>query len=132
MPRHAAPPAPTIADLQLLLGPAFAAYEALLHGHPELRPEWKYYGAKSGWTLKLFEKTRNLCFVMPRAGELSIAFVLGARAVELALRSTLPESIRQEIRAARTYAEGRGVRVAARTPADLGPVETLLAIKRQP
>lgn len=131
MPRHAAPATPTTADLQLLLGPAFAAYETLLREHSELRPEWKYYGAKSGWTLKLFEKSRNLCFIMPRAGELAIAFLLGERGVEAALASTLPESIKQEIREARTYVEGRPVRITARTPSELGPVETLLAIKRQ-
>ena len=46
---------PTESELRALLGESFAAYEALLAGHADLRPEWKYYGPKSGWTLKLFD-----------------------------------------------------------------------------
>lgn len=122
---------PSDAELRALLGARFAAYEALLRANADLRPEWKYYGPKSGWTLKLFDRRRNLCFIMPREGELGVAFLLGEAAVRRALDSDLPEPLKQEIRDARQYVEGRPVRLTVRGKADLQRVATLLAIKRQ-
>lgn len=124
------PPPPADADLRRLLGGAYRAYAALLDRNPGLRPEWKYYGAGNGWSLKLFHGKRNLCFVSPRETRLLIGFALGAKAVEQALGSGLPESVKQEIRQARAYVEGRAVRLEARTEQDLEPVQVLLDIKR--
>ncbi len=43
---------------------------ATVHGEPttahgEPTEEWKYYGSKSGWTLKTLHKRRNLFFFTP-------------------------------------------------------------------
>jgi hypothetical protein len=129
MPRTEVPPSDS--ELRALLGASFAAYETLLAGNAKLRPEWKYYGPKSGWTLKLFDGRRNLCFLMPRADGLGVAFVLGEAAVQRALDADLPALLKQEIREARQYVEGRPVRLTVRDGADLAAVATLLAIKRE-
>jgi hypothetical protein len=129
MPRKSAAAPPSPAVLRTTLGPSFAAYQRFLEQHDDLRPEWKYYG-KSGWTLKLFEKSRNLCFITPHEGEFSIAFLLGREAVEEALRSTLPEAVKRQIREARTYVEGRPVKLTVRKERDLAPARKLLKIKR--
>jgi hypothetical protein len=130
-PKTLAQVPPTESELRALLGASFAAYQALLAGNADLRPEWKYYGPKSGWTLKLFDRRRNLCFLMPRAGELGVAFALGEAAVKRALDADLPAPLKQEIREARQYVEGRPVRLTVRDAADLALVATLLAIKRE-
>lgn len=130
MVHQAPPPEPTAEEIEAQLGSSFAAWEALLGAHPDLRPEWKWYGPKNGWTLKLFDGKRNLCFLSPGDGRFLAAFVLGHDAVERALKSTLPPELRREIAGARTYPEGRPARIEVRAEEDLGPVHTLLEIKR--
>lgn len=125
-----APSPPTDAELRAMLGESFDVLQEFTRRNTELRPEWKYYGAKYGWSLKLFLKKRNLCFISPHPGFFTVAFALGARAVERALASNLPESVKRQITEARPYAEGRGVRIDAGTTQDLGPAQLLLEIKK--
>jgi hypothetical protein len=130
MTRKSAADPPSKDVLRTMLGPSFAAYESFVEKNGDLRPEWKYYG-KAGWSLKLFDKRRNLCFITPREDEFSIAFLLGRKAVETALVSTLPEAVKHEIREARTYVEGRPVKLTVRKERDLAPARKLLQIKRE-
>lgn len=122
--------APGEEELARALGPSYAVLQQLLAEYAELRPEWKYYGQKHGWSLKLFEKKRNLCFVQPREGHFRVAFALGARQAATALASNLPAEVKRELAEARQYAEGRGVSVSVQGPEHLAPVRQLLAIKR--
>lgn len=125
------PAEPAPAELEQQLGRSYAAFRTLLEEDSTLRPEWKYYGEKSGWALKLFEKKRNLCFVLPKVKHFDVAFVFGDRATETVLASAVvPEPVKEELRSARRYAEGRGVRVTVSGQKDLETVRTLLAIKR--
>ena len=95
----------------------------------QLTWEWKHYGQKSGWTLKLLSKKRNLLFVGPESGYFVIAFVFGDRAVEAVMKSQLPETIKNELLNARKYAEGRGIRFEIRDESLLESVEQLIKIK---
>lgn len=95
----------------------------------QLTLEWKHYGQKSGWTLKLLSKKRNLLFVGPKYGYFIIAFVFGDLAVEAVLKSQLPETIKNELMNARKYAEGRGIRFEIRDGSLLESVEQLIRIK---
>lgn len=130
MPAKVVPREPTGAELRRLLGKSHAAFDAFLAKNADLRPEWKYYGAKLGWSLKLFEGRRNLCFLGPHEKFLNIAFVLGAKAVDAALESTLPDTVKQQVRDSPRYPEGRGVRLMVRSKKDLLPAQLLLEIKR--
>lgn len=121
---------PSQPELRAQLGRSYVAYQAFLQQHASLRPEWKYYGARSGWALKLFDKSRNMCFVKSYDREFAITFVLGKAATRSALRSDLPEAVKQTIREAKTYVEGRLVKLTVRGLRDLKPVATLLEIKR--
>lgn len=131
-PPRAAPPPPDDAELQRILDEAYPAYRALLDSAPELRPEWKYYGQKYGWSLKLFAGRRNLCFLAARERELGVAFVFGKRDVPRVLAAAIPQAMKDEFAAAKPYPEGQGLRIKVRTLADLEPVQELLAIKRNP
>ena len=128
--KSSAPAPPSDADLRSQLGSAYGALTAFLTLNADLRPEWKYYGGKLGWNLKLFEKKRNLCFVVPHDGQLIIGFALGAKLVDEALGSSLPKTIKQQIHKARTYAEGRGVQIAVRGEKDLESAQIILDLKR--
>ena len=122
---------PSDAELRTLLGRRYAAYTAFLEQNAALRPEWKYYGAKSGWSLKLFDGKRNLCFVQPRPGRLQISFLLGRDAVAAALASALPETVKQALREARVYVEGTPAHVRVDSKRDLAAAQLLLQIKRE-
>jgi hypothetical protein len=124
------PAPPTCRDLRDTLGSSHSVLESFLSHNDDLRPEWKYYGAKHGWSLKLFHGKRNLCFISPHDGHWSIGFVLGDRAVDAVLRSDLPDPLKQQLRDARRYAEGRGLRLTIRSDPDLDPAQTLLDLKQ--
>jgi hypothetical protein len=45
--------------------------------HGASTQQWKYYGPKSGWSLKTLLRKRNLSFFTPYQGYFRIAFVFG-------------------------------------------------------
>jgi hypothetical protein len=94
-----------------------------------LTPEWKFYNQKSGWTLKLFHKKRNILFIGPRRGFFLVAFIFGEKAVDKVLAGDLPEKIKTELATAKKYAEGRGVRIEVRTNEDAALINKLIKIK---
>jgi len=132
MAKKAAPEPPTDAQLERQLGSAWPAYRALREATTDLRPEWKWYGEKYGWSLKLFKGSRNLCFLNHYAGEFMAAFLFGERDVPRVLGAGLSPAHREEFSTARQYAEGRPLRVRVRGAEDLPVVLELLEIKRSP
>lgn len=97
--------------------------------HGPTREEWKYYGARSGWVLKLLLKKRNLFFVIPGEKHFTLGFVFGDRAVKTIENSSLPASMIREVKDARRYAEGRGLRIDVRNRTTVNHVLKLVDIK---
>ena len=95
----------------------------------ELTEEWRFYGAKSGWILKTLRKKRNLFFFIPIEGSFKISFVFGDKAVAAVEKSDLPEKLITELKNARKYAEGRGLKIEVKSPADVENIKKLVAIK---
>ena len=102
---------------------------SLSTNYGELNEDWKFYGQKIGWTLKLLYKKRNLFFLTPYENYFQIAFVFGDKAVEIIEKSDLTKNIIEEIKNARKYAEGRGLRVAVKKQNDVKYVLKLTEIK---
>lgn len=123
-------------DNQMLaskLGASYKLWEKikspLTSNYGELNEDWKFYGQKIGWTLKLLYKKRNLFFLTPYENYFQIAFVFGDKAVAIIEKSDLPENIIDEIKNARKYAEGRGLRIAVKKQSDVKIVLKLTEIK---
>jgi hypothetical protein len=95
----------------------------------ELIEEWKFYGQKSGWILKTLRKKRNLFFFIPHKGSFEISFVFGDKAVAAVENSDLPKVLITELKNARKYAEGRGLRIDVKNSADVKHVKKLVEIK---
>jgi hypothetical protein len=95
----------------------------------ELIEDWKYYGQKTGWLLKVLRKKRNLFFFIPLKGIFRIAFVFGEKAVCAVESSDLPETIKQELKNTRKYAEGRGLRIDVKSAKDVENIRKLVEIK---
>ena len=91
--------------------------------------EWKYYGAKLGWSLKVFNNKRNVVFIAPENGHFRVAFVFGEKAYLEIMRSSLPDSIKQQLSASKAYVEGRGLRLEIKNKSDIEPLWQLIRIK---
>jgi len=95
----------------------------------ETLTHWKFYTKKSGWTMKLMFKKRNLFFFKPQENSWAITFIFGDRAVNAILESDFPGSLKDELRNARKYMEGRGIRRVISSQEDLEIAKKLLKIK---
>lgn len=119
--------------LEAVLGRSFIYWKeiknTLAGEYGTLTEEWKYYGVKSGWTLKLLLKKRNLFFFAPHEKYFLIAFVFGDKAVKAVEQIDLPVRMIRELSGARRYAEGRGLRLEVKRKADIKTIIRLVAIK---
>jgi len=119
--------------LREVLGPAYKFWEeikgTIVKEYGPVTEEWKYYGVKSGWTLKLLLKKRNLFFLGPYEKYFIIAFVFGDKAVAEVEKSDLPAGLIKELAGAKKYAEGRGIRLEIRKKSDVKKVLKFTFIK---
>lgn len=95
----------------------------------ELIEDWRFYGQKSGWILKTLRKKRNLFFFIPLKDSFQISFVFGEKAVAVVEKNGLPQELITELKNARKYAEGRGLRIDVKSSADVENIEKLVEIK---
>ena len=96
---------------------------------PNIRGEWKHYGKASGWTYKLLSKKRNLLFFIPQSGCFRIRIVLGEKAVACVATADLPDEMKEAIKTATPYVEGRGIDIDINKGEQLESVKILLRIK---
>ncbi|MDR3627192.1 MAG: DUF3788 domain-containing protein [Ignavibacteriaceae bacterium] len=96
---------------------------------PCIVEEWKYYGAKYGWTLKTFLKKRNLFFISAYDRYFRVSFVFGDKAVSAAEQSDLPKEIMNELLGSKKYMEGRGIAIEVRKQRDVSIIKKLIEIK---
>jgi hypothetical protein len=103
--------------------------DALEREYGQIAPEWKYYGARSGWTLKMMFKKRNLFFLAPCEKYFRIAFVFGDKAVRAIEQSDLPPEMIREVNNSKRYPEGRALRIEVRKREQVNDIIKLAAIK---
>ena len=80
----------------------------------------------------LQNKKRKLLYLTPEKGKVLIAIVLGQRAYDLAIASSLPAAIKKMFSEARPYAEGRGIRFSVSSLSDIPMIAKLVQIKTTP
>lgn len=123
---------PTTRELHALLGKSYPAFEALTQRGSTVSCQWKRYSKTAPWVLKVSQGDRTLFYATPKNGSFEATVVLGKRATEAALQGRVSKKLYPSIRAARTYVEGRPVRVVVTDRADLASVEQLVAVKLEP
>jgi hypothetical protein len=122
-----APPSET--RVRRLLGQAVVAWDALLDPARRRTREWKRYSPKDPWSLRVYEGQRTVLWLVPEAGLLRVAVILGEKAVAAGLEGSLSQKLKAELREAARYPEGRLVRIRMRTAARVRDVERLVDLK---
>jgi hypothetical protein len=124
---------PTPETLAGALGPAYRLWQEITSyvatQSPQATSEWKWSGAQFGWSFRLKDKKRNLIYMLPGERSFRVSFALGERAVAAVEASALPDAIKDELRTARRYAEGRPLRLQVAGPPEAAFVKTLVDIK---
>ena len=101
----------------------------LKSAYGELIREWKFYGKNYGWQLKTLRKKRNLFFIIPYDGYFKQIFIFGDKAVTAIEQSDLPDDIKETLRNARKYAEGRGLSLEVKSLEKIEIIKKLIEIK---
>ena len=104
-----------------------AKYAADRHG--SATTEWKFPGVKWGWSFRVKDAKRILIYMTPDDGFFRVAFAFGDKSVADAEGSALPEPIKDQLRNATRYPEGRGLRLEVRSRSDVTVVKKLVDIK---
>ena len=134
MPTNVEPPSK--AELEGTLGSALPQWTGMIRiveeTYAPLDKLWKPSKAEFGRMCLLQQKKRTLLYLTPDRDKVWIAIILGERAYQLALSSSLPDGIKKLFREAKPYAEGRGIRFPISSQGDLSTVAKLLEIKTAP
>lgn len=124
---------PTDSDLRAELTETYDAWKAIRdHVHavyPDATDEWNYSGKKFGWGFRIKDKKRVIVYLLPREGYFKAAFVFGQKATDAILAGGITDDIKNELQAAKVYAEGRGIRIAVRDAEMSNDLKQLIAIK---
>jgi hypothetical protein len=119
--------------LTAMMGKAKKHWDTLINWfneeHPGLIQEWKFYGEKYGWQLKIVDKKRAILYMIPHQGNFMAALALKEKAIASLKESNLPASLIKEIENAKAVPEGKPARVEVKSKEHVDLVMKLIAIK---
>ncbi len=123
---------PTAEEISSVLGKTAELWVELVKWLAEqgvAEQEWKAYSSKSGWSLRLKVKKRNIVYLSPCSGCFCVGFIFGDKAVAAARQSSLSKSTLKLIDEAPHYPEGTGLRLTIKAQKDLAAIRKLALIK---
>jgi Protein of unknown function (DUF3788) len=123
---------PNDATLEQTLGKTKKIWDAIVD-HVDSLPnglvrEWKYYGKKHGWQMKVTDGKRAVLYLIPHDGSFRAALALNDKAVAALPSQKIPPRFLREITAGKAYPEGRPARIEVTSRRDLTVVKKLLRI----
>lgn len=120
-------------DLEKAVGNTFSIWQSLAEftkqSFPGATEGWNYTSEKFGWSFRISDKKRVLLYLLPRDKFFKVAFVFGQKATDEVLKSNVAESIKKELKKAKVYAEGRGIRIEIRNKDLIEDLKKLIEIK---
>jgi hypothetical protein len=124
---------PDDAQFAVAIGSTLALFESIRNfickNYGDTTTEWKFYGPKSGWVLKILQKKKNLFFVIPCNGYFKVAFTFGEGAFERMMVSDLPDCIKEQWKEATNHTEGRTVQFDVKDQSDYNLLTRHIEIK---
>lgn len=94
---------------------------------PQATDEWSF--SKSGWNYRIRDNKRVIIYLMPYKGYFRASLILGKRGINEAKEALLTEPVRAAIIAAKTYAEGTGIRIDVKSDETLNDIRKLIDLK---
>ena len=124
---------PTEADLKKAIGRTYSSWKSLAEftyqSYPSATEGWNFSGDKYGWSFRISDKKRALIYLLPRDGFFKVAFVFGQKATDEILTADIADAIKTELKNAKVYAEGRGIRLDVKDQSTLKDLKKLISIK---
>lgn len=124
---------PSEKDVAEKLGSTYPLWKRLhafvIERYPGGTEEWNYPGPKYGWSFRIKDKKRVLIYFLPREKYFKVALVFGDKATEAVLHGNVSAAIKDELKQAKKYAEGRGIRIDVKKASVLPDIEQLIEIK---
>jgi hypothetical protein len=124
---------PSEDNVKQVLGKTYILWEKIreytTQNYPGAVEEWNYPGDKYGWSFRIKDKKRAIIYLLPRDGFFKVALVFGQQATSSILASGVSGIIKQELIAAKPYAEGRGIRIEIADDSLLKDIFVLVKIK---
>jgi hypothetical protein len=97
--------------------------------YPKAIEEWNYPGAKYGWSFRIKDKKRAILYLLPKQKSFKAALVFGQKATDAIFQSIVSFEIKEMLKAARVYAEGRGIRIEVTGNEIIQDIKKLIDIK---
>lgn len=124
---------PTEADLKAALDKTYPHWKELADftrkAFPAATEGWHFTSAKFGWSFRISDKKRVLVYLLPRDRFFKVALVFGQKATDQIIASAVSNVIKDELLAAKVYAEGRGIRIDVKDKSNLKDLKELIRIK---
>lgn len=124
---------PTDKELIKKLDPTYKLWveikDFVMDKYPNGSAEWNYPGKKFGWSYRIKDKKRVIIYFLPREHYFKVAFVFGQKATDEILESNISDTIKNELKSAKVYAEGRGIRIEVKSKTILNDIKKLVTIK---
>ncbi|MBL0066157.1 MAG: DUF3788 domain-containing protein [Bacteroidetes bacterium] len=124
---------PSSHDLKKVLNDTFELWTQIVDfikkKYPGAIEEWNYSGEKYGWSFRVKDKKRVLVYLLPRDKYFKVAFVFGQKAMNEIVNSNVSENIVNELKSAKVYAEGRGIRIEVNRKSIIPDIKRLVTIK---
>jgi hypothetical protein len=110
---------PEADTLRNALGPLYPVYKETLQLVEGFDLEWKYYGRRIGWQLKASRKGKALFYLTPLQQSFRIGMAIRETEREELMRSSLPASVKKELKSAKRYPEGYPLRLLIARPSHM-------------
>ena len=124
---------PGEAELKTALNKTFPFWKTIeeftLEAEHTAKGDWHFSGVKYGWSYRISDKKRVIIYLLPRDGFFKCAFVFGGKAYVEVMASEVSDEIKNELKAAKPYAEGRGIRLEVKSKAIVNDLKRLVKIK---
>lgn len=121
---------PDESKLEQVLGEMYDGYQEILTMTERCPREWKYYGKKFGWQLKVMHKWKTLLYLSPLKGSFRVGLAVRDDEREALLNSSLPPKVKQELTAAKKYPEGYPLRFLVKRESDMKSVRLAIQMLR--
>lgn len=124
---------PATEDLKKALAKTFLLWKEfedfIVNDKIKITGDWHYSGDKFGWSYRIKDKKRVILYLLPRDKFFKVAFVFGQKATDKVLASDISEDIKTELRNAKVYAEGRGIRIEIKDTSKSRDIKELIKMK---